>query len=508
MPEPSTSAALPSIVPPSAPLRAYHLQVSKDQNDRAKEIRLGSLKRPHMRAFHAAWLSFFTAFFMWFAVSPLLSVIQQDLALTRQDIWLSTICSDMSTVLARFLVGSACDVFGARLPMGVVLILAAIPTALLGTVQSLTGLCLARFAIGIAGSSFVMAQYWMGTFFVKERIGTANAIVAGWGNAGGGFAQIIVGAVLFPLFSHLLNDEEMAWRSIFVFPAVAAIAVAWLIVTQTDDAPQGYYAEMKRLGTMDLQAPSFMSCTAGRNVWLLAIAYGCSFGVEISLNNAGSLYFADEFGLGTEAAAAAAATLGLTNLFARAVGGILSDAAMKRFGMQGRLALCVATMLLQGGATLALAFGGDTLAAAIVLLALTSCGVHLTEGAIFGIVPYINPAIAGQIAGLVGLGGNLGGVVFGICFHQLPTYQSTFGVMGVAALVAGTTVFGGIFIPGQATLWTNATSLEAMNERVAAEDGTAPHVTRIPSPAVLPTVLENASGGGEDAPPSSQNDEV
>ena len=250
---------------------------------------------------------------------------------------------------------------------------------------------------------------------------------------------------------------------------MAAVLVAWWIATQTNDAPQGYLKDMVCLGTVDLTAPTHVTGTMLRNVWLLALAYACSFGVEILLNNAGSLYFLDEFGLGVSSAAGAASTLELTNLFARAVGGILSDYTNKNHhGMQGRLILCVITMLWQGIATLCWAYGSQTLPSAIGWLAATSLGIHLTEGAIFGIVPYINPAVSGQMAGLVGLGGNLGGIVFGFCFRHF-SYQTTFSIMGFAALISAT-VYGGVFISGQSTLWTRETSLEAMNERVATED--------------------------------------
>ena len=208
----------------------------------------------------------------------------------------------------------------------------------------------------------------------------------------------------------------------------------------------------------------------------------------------------DEFGLGVSSAAAAASTLGLTNLFARAVGGILSDYAMKRFGMQGRLGLCIITMTWQGVATLCWAFTSNTLASAIFWMAATSLGIHMTEGAIFGIVPYINPVVAGQMAGMVGMGGNLGGIVFGFCFRHL-SYQTTLGIMGVAALTS-TTVYGAVFIPGQATLWSHETSLEAMNERAADEgkhDTNSGVSSDHPSPATssasapepaLPTISE------------------
>lgn len=81
-------------------------------------------------------------------------------------------------------------------------------------------------------------------------------------------------------------------------------------------------------------------------------------------------------------------------------------------------------------------------------------------------MPYINPAVSGQIAGLVGLGGNLGGFVYGLCFRHL-SYETTFAIMDVAAL-ASTMIYAGVFIPGQATLYTRETSLEVINERVAA----------------------------------------
>ena len=92
--------------------------------------------------------------------------------------------------------------------------------------------------------------------FAKEVSGTANAIVAGWGNLGGGVAQIVMGSMLFPLFRDVVydDDSEKAWRTIFVVPAVVALLVGFSISRCSDDAPQGYYSEMKKAGTMDLQS--------------------------------------------------------------------------------------------------------------------------------------------------------------------------------------------------------------------------------------------------------------
>jgi MFS transporter, NNP family, nitrate/nitrite transporter len=73
---------------------------------------------------------------------------------SKQDVWTSSIANDCTAILTRILIGPICDAYGARIPMAIVLIAASIPTAMLGLVQSATGLAVCRFFIGIAGSSF------------------------------------------------------------------------------------------------------------------------------------------------------------------------------------------------------------------------------------------------------------------------------------------------------------------------------------------------------------------
>lgn len=434
----------------TTPTFTYDVATDPAQNDRATEIKLFSAKRPHMRAFHAAWVSFFMGFFMWFSVSPLLGEIGRTLDLTTDQLWISTMCSDVATIIARCIVGPLTDSYGARVPMAVVLIVASVPVALTGTVNSLTGLCAVRFFIGIAGSSFVMGQYWTSRMFARDIIGQANAIVAGWGNLGGGFAQLVMGAGLFPLFRSILNgDEERAWRVIYIFPAVAAVFVAITILNISDDAPQGLYKEMKKQGQMDIKRASFRTSISTRNAVLLALQYACSFGVEITMNNAASLYFQEEFGQSTESAAALSSIFGATNLFARACGGIQSDRMNRMTGMRGRLLLQTVTLFCQGVATIAFAHA-DTLASAIPVMIVFSILVNATEGAIFGVVPYVNPPITGYISGIVGSGGNVGGLFFGLAFHQT-TYKNAFTVVGVISIMSCFLSFF-INIPGYSTM--------------------------------------------------------
>jgi NNP family nitrate/nitrite transporter-like MFS transporter len=53
--------------------------------------------------------------------------------------------------------------------------------------------------------------------FTKEVVGTANALVGGWGNLGGGVTQLVMGAALFPLFKSFYGgNAEKAWRKLVV----------------------------------------------------------------------------------------------------------------------------------------------------------------------------------------------------------------------------------------------------------------------------------------------------
>jgi hypothetical protein len=170
---------------PDSKYTVYHVLVDPEQLDQAAEIPLYSNARPHMRAFHLAWSSFFVAFFVWFAMTPLLSEIAHSLDLERSEIWTSSILAVASSAVTRCLIGPLNDKYGARWVMCGTLVACSIPTALSGwIVQDVTSLYLTRLFIGVAGSAFVTCEYWTSSMFTQEIAGTANALAAGWGNLG------------------------------------------------------------------------------------------------------------------------------------------------------------------------------------------------------------------------------------------------------------------------------------------------------------------------------------
>ena len=305
-----------------------------------------------------------------------------------------------------------------------------------------------------------MCQFWTSRMFTKEVVGTANALVGGWGNLGGGVTQLVMGSVLFPLFKLGMSPEK-AWRTVCIVPACVGMLTGFTILKISDDAPKGNYKEMKKNGTMPevSAAASFRSGAMNFNTWLLFIQYACCFGVELTMNNAAASYFKSTFELTTESAAAIASIFGWMNLFARGVGGFVSDKANAKMGMRGRLWWQTICLIIEGIMVLIFA-NTSSLGLAIFIMVIFSSFVQAAEGSSYGIVPYVNPPVTGSIAGIVGAGGNTGAVGFGLGFRQLETKQA-FVLMGSCIIASG---FLSLFIciKGHAGLITGQDSEEAI----------------------------------------------
>ena len=171
--------------------------------------------------------------------------------------------------------------------------------------------------------------------FTKERCGAANAIVAGWGNLGGGTTQLIVGSISFPVLKTAFgNNPELAWRTACIEPACLGLITAFCVIRYSDDSPTGNYNQLKKENKMENISviSSLKNGALNLNTWLLFIQYACCFGVEITMNNASALYFSQKFDLSTEKAAAVASIFGWMNLFARGCGGNISDKMNKSMG--------------------------------------------------------------------------------------------------------------------------------------------------------------------------------
>jgi len=264
-----------------------------------------------------------------------------------------------------------------------------------------------------------------------------------------------MGTFLFPLFKGFFGgDPDRAWRTVCIVPAIWAFCWGAIVIKTSDDSPLGNYSKMKKTGLMqDISAAaSFRQGAVNFNSWLLWFQYACCFGVELTMNNAAASYFVDRFGLTVETASAIASVFGFMNIFARGLGGYVSDKLMKSMGMRGRI-LTQAVLLLAEGLCILIFANMTSVWSAIVMLTIFSIFVQGAEGSTYGIVPYVDPGAVGAVSGLVGAGGPSGAVGFGFGFRQLTANygKSAYILMG-CVVVASAFSCVLINIKGYATL--------------------------------------------------------
>ncbi|KAM4065358.1 major facilitator superfamily protein [Hirsutella rhossiliensis] len=413
---------------------------------------------PYSTAFWLATLGFFVAFLSWFTFSPLMpEAVKADLNLTQDQVINSNLASLGGTATVRLIAGPACDRFGPRKVLATLLILGAIPSGLAALVTNISGLETVRFFISILGGAFVPTQAYTTTFFDKSIVGTANAFSGGWGNLGGG---VTVAAMigLYDRYTKAGYSSHLSWRLCLLsipVPCLCLVAVTVLLLgrdhpagkwsarhqfsstamtlAQRDESALDADASDKRVASLDSAQSEPLTCAtllkilADLRVWMCASCYLLTFGLETAMDAAlpglmNTLFASKTFTVVD--AAYAASTYGLLNLFARPLGGIVSDLLYARFGLRAKVYWLLATTLSQGIAVLGLgiyinhsdaSIGG--VIGFIVLIAITGFAAN---GACYSVYGHLRPKNIGAVAGIVGAGGNFGGLLYTLIFKYQP----------------------------------------------------------------------------------------
>ncbi|KAG8718164.1 hypothetical protein FRC08_005818 [Ceratobasidium sp. 394] len=386
-------------------------------NMKSYTIPLFSLTNRYSISFHLSWLGFLVAFLSWFAFPPLIpEAIRTDLGLTTAQIGNSNIIALLATLLVRLVVGPLVDRFGPRKVMAALLVLGAIPSGLAGTATKASHLYAIRFFIGILGGTFVPCQAWTTAFFDKNVVGTANALVGGWGNMGGGITFIIM-VSLFQQLVHSGLSDHVAWRVAFVavpVPVLLTVAALTMMfgwdhpagkwedrhytlaqrahlhapgeVVEEPNAPepsqkptdkdkekeQGVNVEVQEVDpdvTKNIQSEldvavnepvtfkKFLEIISSPLTWLPSLAYVTTFGFELAVdanlvNVLYGLYKSPSFG--QLKAGYITAIYGLLNIWTRPLGGFIGDMIYRRWGVPGKKYFMLLCGFIEGALSIAL----------------------------------------------------------------------------------------------------------------------------------------------------------
>lgn len=408
------------------------------QTTKATKINLLDFKSAPMRAFHLTWITFFLCFFGWFGIAPLMPVIRKDLGLTQGQIGNIIIASVSITIFARLVIGWLCDRIGPRICYSLLLIFGSLPVMFIGLSNSYESFLLFRLAIGVIGASFVVTQYHTSVMFAPNVVGTANATAAGWGNMGGGVTLVVM-PLVFAAFVGLGYADALAWRYSMVVPGAALFIMGFVYYFGTQDTPDGNLKDLRKqdagyVAKKGDEKGSFWSACRDYRVWILFLAYGACFGIEITIDNIATLYFVDNFQLGLKEAGLIAGLFGLMNIFARALGGIFGDKAGRKYGLHGRMTI-LGIFLLFEGLGIMLFSGMTSLVWAVSVMLLFALFLKMSNGATYSVVPFINKKAIGAVSGIVGAGGNVGAVMAGLLFKsETISYRESLFYIGIAVV--------------------------------------------------------------------------
>lgn len=434
-------------VPTDLKGRPFDLPV--DSEHKAEKIKILSFARPHMRAFHLSWMSFFTSFLSTFAAAPMIPVIRNNLDLTKGELGNAGIAAVTGTIFCRIVMGAVCDVFGPRYGHAFLM---------LGTAPAVFGMALAdgalsfllcRFFIGFSLATFVATQFWSSVMFNGKIVGTANATTAGWGNLGGGVTQFLMPVIYAGMLTHA--PPFQAWRLAFFVPGSMHIVVGILVLFFAQDLPDGQYREVIRSGQMAKAngMKVFIQGCKNYRMWCMVATYGFCFGVELTMNNIIAPYLFDQFSLNLEIAGVLGSCFGLMNLFARSVGGIASDICAAKYGMRGRLWALWIIQTVEGLLCVVMGRLYMTLPGTLVVMILFSTTVQMAEGASYAVVPYISRRALGICSGFIGAGGNAGSAITQAIFFK-GAFQTEDGITYMGAMIVGVTL---LVIPIYFPMW-------------------------------------------------------
>ncbi|WP_374528888.1 MFS transporter [Acinetobacter sp.] len=410
---------------------------------KATTISLFNFKTSAMRAFHMSWLAFFVCFFAWFACAPLMPVIAGEFHLTKNQIANINIAAVAITILVRLIVGPLCDKYGPRKTYTALLLLGSIPVFGVAASNSYESFLFFRLLIGAIGASFVITQYHTSIMFAPNVVGTANATTAGWGNAGGGATQALMPLLLSAIVMFGV-EQALGWRIALLVPGIMMLIVGGLYWKYTQDCPQGNFKELRAQGVhvgSDKKGGLNILLHAARNyrVWILFASYAACFGIEIFIHNIVAMYYVENFDFSLKEAGLAAGIFGLLALFARALGGIISDKVATKKGLDGRTKVLFG-MILMEGLFLILFSQMNTAMYAILSMTVFALFTHMACGATYALVPFIDRDALGGVAGIIGAGGNVGAVAAGFLLKGVLDIQTCLMVLGGLVVIAASFV--------------------------------------------------------------------
>lgn len=454
-----------------------------------------NIYRENKKILFLTTFAFFLTFVVWFNMAPFTTTIMKALHLSKEEIGILMSFNVALTIPARIIIGMLVDRFGPRKVYSVLLIIMSIPCFFFAFGNTFWQLFISRLILGVIGAGFVIGIRMVSEWFPEKQIGLAEGLYGGWGNFGSAAA-----AFSLPLLALWIGGEN-GWRYAIMLSGAATLIYGIFYFFSVQDTPKGKtYKRSKRGGTLEVTSPKGMVglmimtlpvygilavltwkltivsiisikiavvlyallvvfylvnltkiwtdnkdiFTRGfpesekysfRQVAILDFAYLITFGSELAVVSMLPMFFQATFHLSVVQAGMIGSSFAFTNLVARPFGGLISD----RFGRRKTLLMILLCLSI---CYFGMSFISSQWPLAFALLLTVCCSVFVQAGAgsVFSFVPLIKKRITGQVSGMVGAFGNIGGVAF-LTVLSFVSPSLFFQVIGIVALACFVTAF-------------------------------------------------------------------
>jgi MFS transporter, NNP family, nitrate/nitrite transporter len=419
------------------------------------------------KVLHLTWFAFFLSFVVWFNHAPLLVMIRETFGLSDQEVKILLILNVALTIPARIIIGMLVDRFGPRIVFSLLLFSTSFICFFFALAQSFETLALARFILGFVGAGFVIGIRMISEWFPAKQVGLAEGIYGGWGNFGSAAA-----AVTLPTLAMMFGGDD-GWRYAVGITGGLILIYSFIYFFSVTDTPEGstYFKPNKagglevtskgdfflyllmniplyaalgvlawKLSTLDLLSLTvtyiiystliflylyqckkihqvnmeiFKTTVPDihrykfKQVSILSLCYMVTFGAEIAVVSMLPLFFKDMFDLSIVQAGLIGSCFAFMCLVARPIGGMVSDKLGRKRSLLIMLVgvvICFAIM----------SHINSSWPLYIAVMVTVTCAMFVLggAGAVFAIVPLVKRRLTGQIAGMTGAYGNVGGVTF------------------------------------------------------------------------------------------------
>ena len=405
-------------------------------------------KRERTSVLTLSFIAFTLMFAVWLEFGILAIPIQKEFGLSDTQFYWLTALPVLNGSIWRLFTGIWADKYGGRNVMLALLVLSAIPTALLTRVHNVSVLFILAFLIGIAGNSFSAGIAWNNAWFDREHKGFALGLF-GAGNVGASITKLI-GPILITATAgatYLGGLAAGGWRLI---PAIYTVlllvmALSIFIFTPHKDRMPGSSVPLKEQ----------LEPLKEIRVWRFSLYYTVVFGAYVALSSMLPKYYEAQFGVPLWKAALLTALFIFPASLLRPLGGSLSD----RFGARRIMYWTFWAMIVTSGVlmmpqghiivevTKEKAADGTVevlpwhvnIVMFTVLTILLGCAMGIGKAAVFKHIPEYFPTHVGSVGGLVGMLGALGGFfmlpIFGYAQSLTGIKSSPFAVLFILTLI-------------------------------------------------------------------------